>query len=412
MTIAKKMVTDITKVAAVAKVTTSDKLINLVLSLGLASLAGDIHIEPTENSVKVRFRIDGVLHDIFDLPKTSYLPLLAEVKILAGTETNIKKATFDGRFRIYSAEEKIDCRLSIISGGFGETIVIRLLSGSAANLEIKKLGITSVAGKAIERALKKTKGIIITTGPTGSGKTTTLYAMLNILNKSDIKIITVEDPIEYQLPGVMQTQIDEAKGYTFVSAMRSLLRQNPNIMMIGEIRDSETAKISIEASLTGHLVLSTIHANSAAGAISRFSGLGLDRQTLANSIELTVGQRLVRRLCPHCKKKKTASLEEETKIRELFKDIKNETISLLEKMELYEAVGCNECGQIGYKGRLGLYEAIEMTANVKKVMQRVGVTDSEIEAAAILDGTLPMLQDGILKALEGETSLEEIFRVV
>lgn len=412
MTIAKEMVTDITKVAAVAKVTTSDKLINLVLSLGLASLAGDIHIEPTENSVKVRFRIDGVLHDIFDLPKTSYLPLLAEVKILAGTETNIKKATFDGRFRIYSAEEKIDCRLSIISGGFGETIVIRLLSGSAANLEIKKLGITSVAGKAIERALKKTKGIIITTGPTGSGKTTTLYAMLNILNKSDVKIITVEDPIEYQLPGVMQTQIDEAKGYTFVSAMRSLLRQNPNIMMIGEIRDSETAKISIEASLTGHLVLSTIHANSAAGAISRFSGLGLDRQTLANSIELTVGQRLVRRLCPHCKKKKTASLEEETKIRELFKDIKNETISLPEKMELYEAVGCNECGQIGYKGRLGLYEAIEMTANVKKVMQQVGVTDSEIEAAAILDGTLPMLQDGILKALEGETSLEEIFRVV
>ncbi len=412
MTIAKKMVTDITKVAAVAKVTTSDKLINLVLSLGLASLAGDIHIEPTENSVKVRFRIDGVLHDIFDLPKTSYLPLLAEVKILAGTETNIKKATFDGRFRIYSAEEKIDCRLSIISGGFGETIVIRLLSGSAANLEIKKLGITSVAGKAIERALKKTKGIIITTGPTGSGKTTTLYAMLNILNKSDVKIITVEDPIEYQLPGVMQTQIDEAKGYTFVSAMRSLLRQNPNIMMIGEIRDSETAKISIEASLTGHLVLSTIHANSAAGAISRFSGLGLDRQTLANSIELTVGQRLVRRLCPHCKKKKLANLEEETKIRELFKNIKNEAINLPEKIELYEAVGCNECGQIGYKGQLGLYEVIEMTANIKKIIQQVGVTDSEIETAAILDGTIPMLQDGILKALEGETSLEEIFRVV
>ena len=412
MTTAKEMVADITKVAAVAKATSSDKLINLVLSLGLASLAGDIHIEPTESSVKVRFRIDGVLHDVFDLPKTSYLPLLAEVKILAGTETNIKKATFDGRFRIYSPEEKIDCRLSIISGGFGETIVIRLLSSSAANLEIEKLGITSVAAKAMERALKKTKGIIITTGPTGSGKTTTLYAMLNILNKSDVKIITVEDPIEYQLPGVMQTQIDEAKGYTFVSAMRSLLRQNPNIMMIGEIRDSETAKISIEASLTGHLVLSTIHANSAAGAISRFSGLGLDRQTLANSIELTIGQRLVRRLCPHCKKKRAASLEEETKIRDLFKDIKNESINLPEKMELYEAVGCDECGQIGYKGRLGLYEAIEMTANVKKVMQQAGVTDSEIEAAAVLDGTVPMLQDGVLKALEGETSLEEIFRVV
>ena len=412
MLMAKEMVTDITKIAAIAKDTPSDKLINLVLSLGLTSLAGDIHIEPTESSVKIRFRIDGVLHDIFDLPKTSYLPLLAEVKILAGAETNVKKATFDGRFRIYTPEEKIDCRLSIISGGFGETIVIRLLSSSAANLETAKLGITSVAAEAMERALKKTKGIIITTGPTGSGKTTTLYAMLNRLNKPDVKIITVEDPIEYQLPGIMQTQIDEAKGYTFISAMRSLLRQNPNIMMIGEIRDSETAKISIEAALTGHLVLSTIHANSAAGAISRFAGLGLERQALANSIEFAIGQRLVRRLCPHCKKKRASNLEEETKIRDLFKTIKNKAISLPEEMIFYEAVGCNECGQIGYKGRLGLYEAIEMTANVKKVIQQVGITDFEIEAAAIEDGTVPMLQDGILKALNGETSLEEIFRVV
>ena len=412
MVAAKEMVADITKIAKIAKATTSDKLINLVLSLGLASLAGDIHIEPTESLVKIRFRIDGVLHDVFDLPKTSYLPLLAEVKILAGTETNIRKATFDGRFRIYAPEEKIDCRLSIISGGFGETIVIRLLSSSAANLNTEKLGITSVAAEAMERALKKTKGIIITTGPTGSGKTTTLYAMLNRLNKSDVKIITVEDPIEYQLPGVMQTQIDEAKGYTFVSAMRSLLRQNPNIMMIGEIRDSETAKISIEAALTGHLVLSTIHANSAAGAISRFAGLGLERQALANSIEFAIGQRLVRRLCPYCKKKKVVSLEEEAKIRDLFKDIKNEAISLPEELTLYEAVGCDKCSQIGYKGRLGLYEAIEMTANVKKVMQQVGITDFEIETAAIEDGTVPMLQDGILKALNGDTSLEEIFRVV
>ncbi|MBN2853922.1 type II/IV secretion system protein [Patescibacteria group bacterium] len=409
---AKEMVADITKIEGVAKTTTSDKLINLVLSLGLASLAGDIHIEPTETSVKVRFRIDGVLHDIFDLPKTSYLPLLAEVKILAGTETNVRKATFDGRFRIYTPEEKIDCRLSIISGGFGETIVIRLLSSSAADLEMTKLGITSVAAEATERALKKTKGIIITTGPTGSGKTTTLYAMLNRLNKSDVKIITVEDPIEYQLPGVMQTQIDEAKGYTFVSAMRSLLRQNPNIMMIGEIRDSETAKISIEAALTGHLVLSTIHANSAAGAISRFAGLGLERQALANSIEFAIGQRLVRRLCPHCKKEKKATPEEEVKIRDLFKDIKNEAISLPEELTLYEAVGCDKCSQIGYKGRLGLYETIEMTANIKKIIQQTGITDSEIETAAIEDGTVPMLQDGILKALNGDTSLEEIFRVV
>ena len=412
MDLAKSLTADINKVNEEAKITSSDKLINLILSLGISSEAGDIHIEPTESAVKVRFRIDGVLHDVFDLPKTSYFPILAEVKILAGSETNIKKATFDGRFRVYLPEKKIDCRLSIISGGFGETIVIRLLSSSATSLDTEKLGVTSVAAKALERAMKKTKGIIITTGPTGSGKTTTLYAMLNRLNKSDVKIITVEDPIEYQLPGVMQTQIDEAKGYSFASAMKSLLRQNPNIMMIGEIRDSETAKIAIEAALTGHLVLSTIHANSASGAISRFAGLGLERQALANSIEFAIGQRLVRKLCPYCKEKRKASEEEILKIKDLFKDIKIEGITIPEEINLYEPKGCEKCGNIGYKGRLGLFEAIEMSPEIRKVIQESGITDYEIEQTAIKNGTLPMLQDGVLKAIEGETSLEEVFRVV
>lgn len=410
MAVAQEISADINKISSSAHETSSDKLINLILSLGLVSNAGDIHIEPTENKVKVRFRIDGVLHDVLDLAKTSYLPILAELKILAGSETNVKKATFDGRFRIYTPEKKIDCRLSIISGGFGETIVIRLLSSSATELETEKLGITSMAAQSLERALKKNKGIIITTGPTGSGKTTTLYAMLNRLNKSDVKIITVEDPIEYQLPGVMQTQIDEARGYTFVSAMRSLLRQNPNIMMIGEIRDSETAKISIEAALTGHLVLSTIHANSAAGAISRFAGLGLERQSLANSIEFTIGQRLVRRLCPHCKKEKAIDEDEEKRIRVLFEGLVG--VTLPEKLIFFESSGCEKCAQIGYKGRLGLYETIETTPEIRKIIQAPGITDYEIEQVAIKNGMIPMLQDGILKALDGQTSLEEVFRVV
>ena len=410
MLAAENISSNISQVSDVLKDVSSDKLINLIMSLGITSSAGDIHIEPTESSVKIRFRIDGVLHDIFELEKTSYPPILAELKILAGSETNIKKATFDGRFKVYTKEKKVDCRLSIISGGFGETIVIRLLSSSATELDTEKLGITSVAAKSLESALKKTKGIIITTGPTGSGKTTTLYAMLNRLNKSDIKIITIEDPIEYQLPGIMQTQINEAQGYTFVSAMRSLLRQNPNIMMIGEIRDPETAKISIEAALTGHLVLSTIHANSAASAISRFAGLGLERQSLANSIEFTIGQRLVRRLCPYCKKEKNISQEEEEKIRSLFKNIKS--INLPEKLNFYESVGCEKCGQIGYKGRVGLYETIESSPEIRKIIQSPGVTDFEIETVAIENGMIPMLQDGILKALNGETSLDEVFRVV
>ncbi len=403
---------DITKIAPAVKEIPTGQLINLVMALGFSNDAGDIHIEPTEKDVKVRFRIDGVLHDILDLPKTSYLQLLSEIKILAGAPTNIKRATFDGRFTVYLPDSKVNCRLSIIAGGYGETIVIRLLSTSAANLDMNKLGITSVAFNSLQLAMKKTRGIILTTGPTGSGKTTTLYSVLNKLNKPDVKIITVEDPIEYQLPGIMQTQIDEDRGYTFASAMRSLLRQNPNIMMIGEIRDSETAKISIEASLTGHLVLSTIHANSAAAAISRFVGLGLDRQTLANAIEFTIGQRLVRRLCPHCKKPLEVDPTELTKIKNILATINNPEIKIPEKLTFYTGVGCEKCGQIGYKGRLGLYETITMNSDIQKLIQTENVTDTDIEMAAVKNGMVTMLQDGILKAINGETSLEEVFRVI
>jgi len=275
-----------------------------------------------------------------------------------------------------------------------------------------KLGITSVAFDSLQLAMKKTRGIIITTGPTGSGKTTTLYSILNKLNKPDVKIITVEDPIEYQLAGVMQTQIDEERGYTFASAMRSLLRQNPNIMMIGEIRDTETAKIAMEASMTGHLVLSTIHANSAAGAISRFAGLGLDRQTLANAIEFTIGQRLVRRLCPYCKQPFEPLPEDLKKAKEVLAQINNPAIKIPEQLTFYHGVGCDKCGKIGYKGRLGLYETITMIPEIQKLIQREDVTDFDIEQAAIKNGAITMLQDGVLKALSGETSIEEVFRVI
>ncbi len=403
---------NIEDIAARVKEIPTSELVNLVMALAVVSDAGDIHIEPTETDVHIRFRIDGVLHDILKLPKTSYLPLLSEIKILAGEPTNIKRATFDGRFSVYLPDRKLDCRLSIIAGGYGETIVIRLLATNAVNLSMDKLGITSVAFDSLQTAMKKTRGIIITTGPTGSGKTTTLYSILNKLNKPDVKIITVEDPIEYQLPGVMQTQIDEAGGYTFASAMRSLLRQNPNIMMIGEIRDTETAKIAMEASLTGHLVLSTIHANSAAGAISRFAGLGLDRQTLANAIEFTIGQRLVRRLCPFCKKEIELSPEDLKRVQEVLGQINNPGIKIPEKLSFYHGVGCEKCGQIGYKGRLGLYETITMTPEIQKLIQTENVTDFDIETAAIKNGTITMLQDGILKALAGETSIEEVFRVI
>ncbi len=390
----------------------SKELIKLIMGMALAGDAGDVHIEPTETGVKVRFRIDGVMHDIIDLPKTSYLPILSEVKILAGFATNIKRATLDGRFSVYMPEKKFDCRLSIIAGGYGETIVIRLLSTSASSLDLEKLGITSVAKKSLDKAMTKTKGIIITTGPTGSGKTTTLYGILNKLNKSDVKIITVEDPIEYQLPGAMQTQIDAEHGYTFAAAMRSLLRQNPNIMMIGEIRDEETAKIAIEAAMTGHLVLSTIHANSAAGAISRFAGLGVDKSALANAIEFSIGQRLARRICPHCKVDDSPTADSLARVKEILDSINNKDIVIPATLKFFRGAGCEQCNHLGYKGRVGLYETITANPNIQKLVQSNDATDYDIEQEAIKNGTVTIAQDGILKALGGETSLEEVFRVI
>ncbi|MFZ4648611.1 MAG: GspE/PulE family protein [Patescibacteria group bacterium] len=391
----------------------SQKILGFIMSMAVIGNAGDIHIEPAETEVKVRLRIDGVMTDLVSIPKSSYIPLLSEIKILCGFVTNEIRATMDGRFVVYLPDnKKADCRVSIISGGYGETIVIRLLSNSAASLSMETLGITDYSLAAFKKALKKTKGVIITTGPTGSGKTTTLYSALNALNKPDVKIITVEDPIEYQLSGIIQTQIDSAKGYTFAAAMRSLLRQNPNIMMIGEIRDHETAEIAIEAAMTGHLVLSTIHANSAAGAISRFAGLDIDRSSLANSIEFSIGQRLVRKICQSCKKVFIPDEVLLTEVKKALESIKNPEIKIPSELTFYEGGGCPECGGLGYKGRLGLYETIEMTPEIQKLIQDPKTTDYEIETIAIQNGTVTMLQDGVLKALAGETSLQEVFRVI
>lgn len=404
---------DILKVEHRIKEVPSSQLIKLTMGLAVARNAGDIHIEPSDKDVKIRFRIDGIMHDIASLPKTSYLPLLSEIKILAGTTTNVKRASFDGRFSVYLPDDKkIDCRLSIISGGYGESIVIRVLSSSAINMDMEALGVNSYTKESLDKALKMNKGIILTAGPTGSGKTTTLYNLLKKLNQPDVKIITVEDPIEYELPGIMQTQIDEASGYTFSSAMKSLLRQNPNIMMIGEIRDEETAKIAIEASMTGHLVLSTVHASSAAGAISRLAGLGVDRKSLANSMEFSIGQRLVRELCPHCKHEAEASAENFSKAKEILASIKNKNIQIPEKLTFYTSDGCEKCGGLGYQGRLGLFEIIEMTPEIREMLQSGNASDYDIANKAIENGLITISQDGILKALQGKTSLEEIFRVI
>lgn len=392
----------------------SNELLNIVLSAGIKIDASDIHVDPAEEDVRVRYRVDGILHDVAKITKEQYLSLLGNIKILAGFSTSVKKATYDGRFGINlsSDKSKIDCRVSIISGGYGETVVIRILSSQASSLDLESLGFRGQSLEAIKRCTKKTKGVIITTGPTGSGKTTTLYSVLNMINHPDVKIITIEDPIEYHLEGIMQTQINSDKGYTFASALRSLMRQNPNVIMVGEIRDRETAETAVEASMTGHLVLSTIHSNSAAGAINRFVGLGVERQMLAGSIECSIGQRLVRKICPHCRVEHKLTKAEEKEVKaELAKISPKAGVIIPEKLTFYEGKGCQKCSNIGYKGRLGIYEVLELTPEVQKLIQEENVTEYDIEKKAMEDGSLLMMQDGILKALAGDTTIEEIFRV-
>lgn len=409
---ATQLAVSLTSAAAVIGGLSPKVMLNMIVALAVKSDAGDIHIEPTETGVKVRFRIDGILHDVVELSKEHYIQILSQIKVLAGFSTNVKQATMDGRFSIITKENKMDCRLSIISGGYGETIVVRVLASQASSLDMEKLGIRSVALKSMERAMKKTKGIVITTGPTGSGKTTTLYSVLNKINQPDVKIITIEDPIEYHMEGIMQTQIDKETGYTFSAAMRSLMRQNPNVIMVGEIRDEETAETAIEAAMTGHLVLSTIHANSAAGAIARFVGLGITRQALASSIECSIGQRLVRRICPYCKTEDTIDPELLEKAKEILAQIGKEAgVEVPTELKFFRGTGCEKCNGIGYKGRIGIYEVIEVNPEIQKIIQQSDVTEYDIEQVAMKHGTVLMTQDGILKALEGETTVEEVFRV-
>jgi len=392
----------------------TNNLVDVILAMAIKMEASDIHIDPADTHIRLRFRIDGIMHDVASLSKDHYLPILSRIKITAGIATNIKKASYEGRFSIYfdGEKDKTDCRLSIISGGYGETIVVRLLVNQASALDVKTLGLRGHSAEVILRAVSGNKGIVITTGPTGSGKTTTLYSLLNYINKPDVKIITIEDPIEYHLDGIMQTQIDSEGGYTFASSLRSLMRQNPNVIMVGEIRDNETAKTAIEASLTGHLVLSTIHANSAAGSISRFMGLGITQQLLSSSLECAVGQRLVRKICPHCKIEDNIGVDKEAEVAKILSKISPASKEKIPKrLKFYKGSGCEKCNNLGYKGQIGVYEVIAITPDIQKIIQQKTFTEFDIIESAKKSGSLTMLEDGILKVLAGETTFEEVMRV-
>ena len=407
-----EQITDLKKIQEIiSKVSTTD-IVTLILGGAIKTDTSDIHIEAEETDVKVRFRLDGDLADAAILPKELWKQIISRLKLLAGVKINIEDAPQDGRITIYLSNEKIDIRVSFLPTAFGESVVMRLLRPKSISLEFEELGVRGRAWEMLKREIERPNGMIITTGPTGSGKTTTLYAMLKRLNKEDVKIITLEDPIEYKLKGINQSQIDYSKDYTFTKGLRSILRQDPDIVMVGEIRDLDTAEIAIQAALTGHLVVSTIHTNSAAGAIPRFLSMGVKPFLLAPAINCVIGQRLVKRINPEHKTpvELSASVLAQVKaeLGKLHPDILKEYKVDLEHLQFF---GPKEGVEKPYKGRVGLYEIFSMTKDIEAVILSGKVSEYDMLSIAQKAGMITMAQDGLLKALDGLTSVDEVLRV-
>ncbi|MBI5817116.1 MAG: type II/IV secretion system protein, partial [Candidatus Yonathbacteria bacterium] len=359
-----------------------------------------------------RYRLDGILQDIASIDHKIYKLLISRLKLLSGLKLNISGDTQDGRFSIKLKGIDIEIRTSILPGSYGEGVVLRILNPESISVSLESLGIEDDLLKIIYREINKPNGMILTTGPTGSGKTTSLYAFLRKVYTPEIKIITIEDPVEYHLQGITQTQVDPGSNYTFLSGLRAALRQDPDVIMIGEIRDGETAKIAINSALTGHLVLSTLHTNNAAGVIPRLIDLGVNPKVLSAALTLSIAQRLIRKLCQYCKKEDAPNEREQkilTKILASVKEKKKGKEYPLTKV--WRAVGCDKCNHTGYKGRLGVYEAILLDENVEKVLTQ-NPNERDIIAAAKGQGILDMREDGAVKISTGITSMEEVERVV
>jgi type IV pilus assembly protein PilB len=386
---------------------TSD-LLELIIGGALKLDASDVHIEPKENNVLLKYRLDGLLYEITAFSNKTYHLILSRIKILSGMKLNIHDTGQDGRFSIKLEKTTIEVRSSIVPGNYGESIVMRLLDPKNIRLNLEEMGFREDALSLIEREIKRPNGLIITTGPTGSGKTTTLYAFVRKVAKPEVKVITLEDPIEYHLPGITQTQVEPEVGYDFASGLRAILRQDPDILLVGEIRDADTAKTAVNCSLTGHLVFSTLHTNDAAGAVPRFIDLGADAHALSSSLKLMMAQRLVRRLCQKCKRPYAPAPEILNKLRTALADIKHPDI---EKAIFYQATGCDECNGLGYKGRIGVLELIPVDAEMEKLIAS-SPSRAEVFELAKKKGMITMYQDALLKVLNGITTLEEVERVI
>jgi type IV pilus assembly protein PilB len=386
------------------------RIFETILAGGLATGASDIHIEPEEQYIRLRYRLDGVLVDVLNFDRDTYHLLLSRIKLLSGLKLNIKKDAQDGRFSVKIGTDEIEIRTSVLPGAYDESIVMRLLNPKSISVPLEELGIPKKLLGILLKEVEKPNGMLLTTGPTGSGKTTTLYAFLKKVHNPTVKIITIEDPIEYHLEGIVQTQVND-KGYTFLEGLRSTLRQDPDIIMIGEIRDGETATIAINSALTGHLVFSTLHTNSAAGAFPRLMDLGVNPKVMSSSINIALAQRLVRRLCPFCKKALPFEGDLKTKIDTIIATVVDPKEIPKMPASIYTAAGCDKCNMTGYKGRIGIYEGMKLTEEVNKVIE-YGSSESDIQKAAAPQGILTMKQDGIIKVLQGITSVDELERVI
>ncbi len=398
--------------AHVQKVNVTD-FMTLVIATALQVGVSDIHIEAEENEVMIRFRIDGILHKVASVKKEMWPRIINRIKLFSGLKLNIVTVPQDGRFTIFLTKEKVEVRVSTLPTAYGESIVMRILKSSGASLQFDQMGVRGRAYEQLKREVERPNGMIVTTGPTGSGKTTTLYAVLNKLNDGQTKIITLEDPIEYKLAGISQSQIDKSMDYTFAKGLNSILRQDPDVVMVGELRDLETAEVAIQAALTGHLVVSTIHTNSAAGAIPRFLSMGVKPFLLAPALNAVIGQRLVRKIHADCKEEVVLAPEVLERVKNVVSEINpNSGYKVdVDKMKFYRGKGCPACGNIGYKGRMGIYEIFTMSPEIEKVILSGQVSEYDMQRIAMEQGMISMVQDGILKALDGITTVDEVFSV-
>jgi len=393
------------------------RVLEIILAGAISIKASDVHIEPEKENSRLRLRLDGVLQDVAFFNLNIYHLLNSRIKLLSGVKLTSNIAQ-DGRFSIMEENEEIDIRTSLIPGAYGESIVMRILDPKTTQHTLEEAGIEPFLFSIIQEEITKPNGMILVTGPTGSGKTTTLYAFLRKIYSTEIKIITVEDPIEYHLPGITQTQTNDEKGYTFLEGLRSVLRQDPDVVMVGEIRDSETARIGVEAALTGHMVFSTLHTNNAAGVIPRLIDLNVNPKILVSALSLCIAQRLVRKLCTFCKKETVPNEEEAKTIKMIMDNIKTEGKSLTNyninpdaPIKIFSPVGCEKCNMLGYAGRIGIFEAIRTDEAIEKIIPE-NPSEREIKKVAATQGILSLRQDGIVKILNGITSFEEVKGVV